>query len=108
LYLHATDVDVQIRVGTVENYFDPGPIKTLPAELREQYQVGGVSVCMPVMHATQSASAFELWFRCAERAVRDDPSVLVYVATDSPAVLDAAKARFGDNLVYYNGQLCAG
>jgi hypothetical protein len=84
-------VALQMRLGSATNYFEPGPVKSyLTDELMAKYK---------------SDTAYDLWFDCAVKAVRADPSLLVFVATDNPAAVAKAKELFGANLLYYEAPI---
>jgi len=83
-------IGLQMRLGTKENYFMPGPLNKLDPELKKIYE---------------GPEAYTLWFKCALVAIKEDPNVLIYLATDNPEVLSHARVVFGENLVYYEGPI---
>lgn len=87
----ADTLALQMRLGSATNYFEPGPVKSyLSDELFAKYK---------------SSTAYDLWYDCAFKAVRADPSLLVFVATDNPAAVERAKQLFGANLLYYEAPI---
>jgi hypothetical protein len=84
-------VALQMRLGSATNYFEAGPVKSyLTDDLLAKYK---------------SDTAYELWFDCAFKAVRADPALLVFLATDNPAAVTRAKELFGANLLYYEAPI---
>lgn len=87
----ADTLALQMRLGSATNYFEPGPVKSyLSDELFAKYK---------------SSTAYDLWYDCAAKAVRADPSLLVFVATDNPAAVERARELFGANLLYYEAPI---
>jgi hypothetical protein len=82
---------LQLRLGSDTNYFQPGPVKGY--------------VTPQVLAIYESNHAYDLWFDCAVQALRLDPKLLIFLATDNPAAVRRAKELFGANLLYYEAPI---
>lgn len=82
---------LQLRLGSDTNYFQPGPLKN--------------HITPKVLAIYESAHAYDLWYDCALQALRLDPKLLIFLATDNPAAVARAKELFGDSLLYYEAPI---
>mmetsp|Transcript_9421 Transcript_9421/g.22396 ORF Transcript_9421/g.22396 Transcript_9421/m.22396 type:complete len:162 (+) Transcript_9421:430-915(+) len=81
-----------MRVGDEHNYFHRGPLNRLPPQLLQAY------------NGDDDDARAHLYFHCAAVAAKDDPAIIIFIATDNAMMVEKAKTVFGaDKVVVVEG-----